>query len=76
MTAFAQHHCHAEKCKTVVKPSMFMCRKHWYMIPENLRKRVWNTYVPGQEITKTPTLEYLEVTRECIELVAKKEGLR
>lgn len=31
------------------------------MLPKYLRDEVWRTYVPGQEITKTPSREYLDV---------------
>lgn len=34
------------------------------MLPLALRNRVWATYVPGQEITKTPSKAYLHVATE------------
>lgn len=72
--ALMGHTCHAKFCKTEVPPKLFMCKKHWFMVPSVLRARVWEEYVPGQEIRKDPTDAYLEVTREAIELVAAKEG--
>jgi len=36
---------------------------------------VWEEYVPGQEVRKDPTEEYLEVTRIAIEAVAEKESV-
>lgn len=68
-----RHHCHAKNCVTNVPPKMFMCKTHWYMLPKRMRDQVWALYVPGQEITKTPTPEYLAFTRECIEYVFGKE---
>ena len=70
------HHCHAENCTTPVPPKMFMCRLHWFMVPKDLRAQVWFAYVPGQEIRKDPTREYLEITRAAIEAVAAKEASR
>lgn len=29
-----EHTCHADMCAAVVPPKMFMCRTHWYMVPE------------------------------------------
>jgi hypothetical protein len=55
---------------------MFMCGKHWRMVPKPLRDAVWATYVPGQEIRKDPTPEYLDITREAIDAVADKEARR
>lgn len=71
-----KHLCHAAACKTEVPPAMFMCKPHWYMVPKPLRDAIWATYRPGQEITKDPSLEYLDVAHEAIAAVAAKEGLR
>ena len=70
-----KHLCHATRCKVIVPPKMLMCRKHWYMVPKNLRDEVWSRYVPGQEIRKDPSSEYLDVMRRVIEAVAAKEGI-
>lgn len=43
---------------------MWGCKTHWFRLPKRLRDAVWRTYVPGQEITKTPSREYLAVVRE------------
>lgn len=53
---------------------MLMCTRHWRMVPRDLQRKVWLHYVPGQEIKKNPTSEYLEVMREAIRAVAVKEG--
>ncbi len=60
---------------TEVPPAMLMCRKHWYMVPTSLRHEVWAAYRPGQEISKTPSPEYLDVAQKAIEVVATKEAL-
>ena len=73
MTA-PKHLCHARGCETHVPPKMFMCRKHWYMLPKATRDAVWAAYVPGQENRKDPTLKYLEIVHAAIEVVADKEG--
>lgn len=54
------HHCHWPGCKRGVPPKMWGCAKHWYMLPQNLRNEIWRTYTPGQEITKTPSKEYIK----------------
>ena len=43
---------------------MWGCRPHWYKLPKTLRDKVWSAYAPGQEITKTPSAEYVKVARE------------
>ena len=68
------HTCHAIGCQKPVPPSMLMCKPHWFMVPADLRSDVWRTYVPGQEITKTPTRAYCAAARAAEIAVAKKEA--
>lgn len=56
-----KHHCHWDGCKISVPPKMWGCKKHWFTLPKLLRAKVWTYYVPGQEITKIPSREYLAV---------------
>jgi hypothetical protein len=58
------HYCHWNGCKAEVPPAMWGCKTHWFKLPLRLRNRIWATYKPGQEITKTPSAAYLEVARE------------
>ena len=44
---------------------------HWYALPKRLRDKIWATYRPGQEITKTPSVEYLAAAREVQDWIAR-----
>lgn len=55
-----KHHCHWPGCNAQVKPAVWGCKKHWYMLPADLRQRIWKDYRPGQEQTKTPSRDYVE----------------
>lgn len=68
------HFCHAQGCFTSVPPRMLMCLPHWRKVPKPLKDAVWDEYVDGQEITKTPTTAYLTVMIAAINAVADKEG--
>lgn len=68
------HLCHAIDCSERITPKLLMCPRHWYMVPAALRKQVWQTYRPGQEVDKCPSKEYLEVAKQAINLVAIREG--
>lgn len=70
----SKHVCHAKKCKVEVPPKMLMCRKHWYMVPKKIQQRVWKHYVPGQEISKTPTRKYLKAAQAAVDAVAEREA--
>jgi hypothetical protein len=69
-----KHLCHAVGCDSVVPPRMLMCRRHWFMVPKKLQDAVWDEYIPGQEVRKDPTNDYLTAAHAAIEAVAKKEG--
>jgi hypothetical protein len=53
---------------------MFMCKAHWYRLPKPTRDAIWRVYRPGQEVTKTPSREYLETARAAIEWLAAMEA--
>lgn len=69
-----QHLCHAVGCNERVLPSRLMCPRHWFMVPETVRRRVWQTYRPGQEVDKKPSGPWLFAAREAINHVAALEG--
>lgn len=58
------HHCHWYGCDKLVPPAMWGCKKHWFMLPQTLRNKIWAAYEPGQEIDGTPSESYLVVARE------------
>ena len=58
------HHCHWPGCNKQVPPAMWGCRIHWFMLPKHLRNKIWMTYKIGQEVTITPSREYIDVVNE------------
>lgn len=58
------HGCHWPGCTQHVPPAMWGCKRHWFTLPKELRDRVWAAYRPGQEVTLTPSREYLQVADE------------
>lgn len=64
------HHCHWPGCPREVPPRLWGCKEHWYMLPWWLRRKVLKAYVPGQEITKTPSAEYIAVAKEVQKWIA------
>lgn len=67
------HTCHAHGCAVAVPPKMFMCRKHWFTLPKGMRDAIWAEYVPGQEVTKTPSAAYLEVAQAATNWLREQE---
>lgn len=68
------HRCHWPSCNRVVPPRLWGCRKHWYRLPADLRARIWETYRPGQELTKTPSAEYREAAKAVQAWIAAQES--
>lgn len=70
------HTCHAYGCKKEVPPRMLMCLKHWRMVPKDAQNDIWRYYVPGQEVRKDPTNDYLKAQQRAVVMVLmKEEGL-
>lgn len=68
------HTCHWPGCARVVPPKLWGCKPHWARLPQHLRDRIWAAYVPGQEITKTPSAEYLEAARAVLAWIIANDG--
>lgn len=70
------HTCHARQCEREVPPKHLMCKRHWFMVPADIRRRVWLTYQEGQERGEVaPSEAWHEAADAAIEAVARKEGL-
>lgn len=72
----ADHTCHWPGCSKPVPPRMWGCRPHWYKLPQQIRDRIWSTYRAGQEITKTPSREYVAAAREAQDWIAGNQQHR
>lgn len=68
------HTCHATDCVTPVPPTMWGCRKHWYMVPKTIRDRIWSTYRVGQCDDLNPSMDYCQAAKEAVIAVAQREG--
>lgn len=69
------HTCHATDCEVPIPAKMFMCQRHWFMLPYRLRNRLLAAYRPGQEDDKRPSHEYCQVAMECLKIIAAEEDL-
>lgn len=69
-----EHHCHWPGCKKQVPPAMWGCLRHWKMVPQHLRTKLWKAYRIGQEKDMTPSREYLTVAREIQNWIKANHG--
>ena len=63
------HACHWPGCQKNVQPAQWGCTPHWFKLPLALRQKVWTTFKPGQEVSKTPSREYVLVARQVQEWI-------
>lgn len=68
------HTCHATGCTVRSPPTMFMCKRHWFMLPKALRDDIWRTYRPGQCDDWNITKAYADAARAAVRFIAAKEG--
>lgn len=68
------HHCHAASCLVPVPEEMFMCKRHWFMLPYTMRQEIWRTYRDGQCDDWQITHEYAEAAIKAVRKIAQKEG--
>jgi hypothetical protein len=68
------HTCHWPNCGMHVPPKMFMCRRHWLILPADLRQRIWTNYQPGQEVTKRPSAEYIEAVKDVQQFIEQRKA--
>lgn len=68
------HTCHAFGCDKPVPPRMFMCRDHWFELPVADRDEIYSLYIPGQEVTKDASPEYIEAAQRIIRNQAIRAG--
>ncbi len=71
----SRHTCHWPGCAAVVPPRMWGCRNHWFALPADIRAAIWAAYVPGQEITKTPSNSYIEAAKVAEHWIKEREAL-
>jgi hypothetical protein len=64
------HTCHWPGCERPVPPRLWGCKPHWLALPQQLRDLILKTYRPGQEITKTPSREYIDAARTVQDWIA------
>ena len=68
-----RHTCHWPGCEKAVPPRMWGCAAHWFKLPLVLRNEIWRTYKPGQEITKTPSSEYIVAAKAVQEWIKSRD---
>lgn len=64
-----KHGCHWTGCTKQVPPAVWGCSQHWFKLPSGLRAQMWAAYEIGQEVSMTPSDEYLDVAQRIEEWI-------
>lgn len=59
-----KHTCHWPGCQVEVPPKLWGCKKHWFMVPKEMKEELLKHYRPGQEIDKDPSEEYIDAAMD------------
>lgn len=62
-----KHQCAAASCGKQVDLELLMCRRHWFMVPPDLRAKVWQGYRRGMDEA------YDQAVTAAVEAVARRE---
>lgn len=69
MARVETHECEAEGCREPVAKGMFMCIRHWRMVPKPLRDEVWAAYKAWRKGRRTVSLhDHLDIARQLREV--------
>jgi hypothetical protein len=71
------HHCHANDCRVPTNPKLFMCGRHWAMVPVAMQDKVWSTFrkrSAGPGTDPASWADYYEACADAVEYVATAEG--
>lgn len=66
------HRCAAPGCDLVIADRLLMCRPHWFKVPEDIRRRIWRTYRPGQERDGDALPEYHAAVRDAVKAIRQR----
>jgi hypothetical protein len=67
------HTCLWPGCKILVSPKLWGCRRHWCMLPLDVRMDIQNAYKEGQERSETLSREYREALRRAREWITNRD---
>lgn len=59
--------CEVDNCTQQVPTDMLMCRRHWFLVPKDIRDRVWAGYHRGMDE------EYEVAVAAAIDAVRERE---
>ena len=69
-------HCHWSAREKQVPPAAWGWTRHWFILPNEKRRKIWRTYRKGQEQDGRPSAAYVEAAREAKAWIVKNHPLQ
>ena len=66
-------HCAAYGCRAKVSHNHLMCRKHWFLVPGNIRSQILHICNPGESVDERNSDGWLSLAVAACLAVAVKE---
>jgi hypothetical protein len=63
--------CRAIGCTRTLPPYVFMCRKHWRLVPGDLKREVWRNYTVAKAKGRQLSEEWDALIVKVVEAVAQ-----
>lgn len=64
--------CKWPDCRRQIPPRLFACYDHWRALPASIRRDILRAYVPGQELTNTPSVEYIAAAKAAQNWISRR----
>ena len=62
-------------CGKNIPQSIWGCKRHWFMLPKDIRDWVLSTYEKGINMHLTPTRAYLDATKAAQDWIVDHQDL-
>ena len=66
--------CQAAGCKTIIPPSMFLCRVHWFSLPEPMRAEIIVEELARETKDNLPNAALVAAVARAREWIAEHAG--
>lgn len=66
------HDCPAPDCNVAVPKHQIFCRRHWFMVPGELRTRIWRSWGNRQSWSIAEADNHRGLVMEAVTFVSRK----
>lgn len=70
------HRCPARGCPAQIPQTMLFCRRHWFVVPKDMRDEIWRLYraEAGSQAHRAACFEAIEFVNERLAVETEGQG--